>query len=314
MIHLRRAKGGLLGVAVGDALGKQAASASRCGVSRDPEEGGLAFGHPDYLPAEWSESTSLTFCTVEALLGDYSLTRLGEFFGRWLQEGYWSTGETIPDPADDTTRQAITRITRGVPAEHSGTSDDGCSDCGSLMRILPVALAFSRWSIPVMLDRVHEASSVTHAHTRYMMACGLYALVVRNLAYNRSIMAAYRNAMNDAKKIYDREPWRSERRPFRRIMRATIGEVPQDQIAYDGSVVRTLEAAIWCLQTTRSFRACLHQALKFKEEVGALAAVAGGLAGVAHGSHRIPDEWIDGIARKGDLIRISERFASVVSA
>jgi ADP-ribosyl-[dinitrogen reductase] hydrolase len=314
MIRPRRSQGGLLGVAVGDALGKQAALAAQRRASRDPAEGGLAFGHPDDLPAEWSESTSLTFCTVEALLDDYSLSRLGEFFGRWLQEGYWSASAATPDPTDDATRQAIERITQGVPAEHSGTSDDNCGDCGSLMRILPVALAFSRWSIPVMLERVHEASSVTHAHTRYMMACGLYALVVRNLAYNRSISAAYRNAMNDAKRIYDREPWRSERRPFRRIMRATIGEMSQDQIVFDGSVVSTLEAAVWCLQRTRSFRACMQQVLKFREEIGALAAVAGGLAGVAYGNQEIPDEWISGIARKGDLIQTSKRFAAIVSA
>jgi ADP-ribosylglycohydrolase len=182
------------------------------------------------------------------------------------------------------------------------------------MRILPIALAFSRWSIPVMLEKVHEACKVTHSHTRYQMACGLYALIVRNLAYNRSIPSAYRNAMNDAKRIYDREPWRSERRPFRRIMRSTIGEVSQDQIVPDGSVVRTLEAAVWSLQTTRSFRDCVLRALTLAKENGTLGAVAGGLAGVAHGIQSIPAEWIGALARKDDLLRASERFAAIVSA
>jgi ADP-ribosylglycohydrolase len=182
------------------------------------------------------------------------------------------------------------------------------------MRIIPVALAFSRWSIPVMLEKVHEACKVTHAHTCSQMACGLYALIVRNLAYNRSIPSAYRNAMNDAKRIYDREPWRSERRPFRRIMRSTIGEVSEDQIVPDGTVVRTLEASVWCLQTTRSFRDCMYRVLGLAGGNATIGAVAGGLAGVAHGIEAIPADWIGALVRKDDLLRASERFAAIVSA
>jgi ADP-ribosylglycohydrolase len=97
-------------------------------------------------------------------------------------------------------------------------------------------------------------------------------------------------------------------------MRATIGEVSRNQMAADGSVVHTLEAAVWCLQTTRSFRDCVLRALRFAEGVGALAAVAGGLAGVAHGVQAIPAEWIDALVRKDDLLQVSERFAAIVSA
>jgi ADP-ribosyl-[dinitrogen reductase] hydrolase len=290
MIHQRRAQGGLLGVAVGEALGLQAALPLGRDACRDPKEGGLPFGYPDYVPADWSENTSLTFCTVEALLGDYSLSRLGELFGQWLQEGYWSSRKGTPSSLEKTTRDAITRITRGVPPEDSGNRNPQDGECGCLARSLPVALAFSRWSIPAMLDKVHEASAVTHAHARHRMACGLYAL------------------------IYDPEPWRSERRPFRRLIRATIGEVPVDQVAPDGSIARTLEAAVWCLQTTRSFRDCMARALKLPGSGETLVSVTGGLAGVAYGIQAIPVEWIGPLVRKDDLIRISERFAAVVSA
>jgi ADP-ribosyl-[dinitrogen reductase] hydrolase len=313
MIHPRRAKGGLLGVAVGDALSVRARAGPSGGSFPDSIEGGLPFGHPGRRPAAWSDRTSLTFCTVEALTGDYSLARLGELFTRWLQEAHWSSGSEAPE-TDKTTQKAIERIARGVPPEHSGV--DGPDDDGScsLVRTLPIAIAFSRWSIPLMIEKVHEAARMTHAQTRCLMACGLFGLTIRNLAYNRSISVAYRSAMEDGRAIYDREPWRSERRPFRRMMRGSLGEVSPDQIDPGGSIVRKLEAALWCLQTTQSFRDCLEQALKLDEGSGVVAPAAAALAGVAHGVEAIPGEWLDLLDRRDDLNRASERFAAIVSA
>ncbi|MDM7915157.1 MAG: ADP-ribosylglycohydrolase family protein [Candidatus Eisenbacteria bacterium] len=313
MIRPHRVVGGLLGLAVGDALGVPVEFESREQRREDPVRELRGGGVHDQPPGTWSDDTALTFCTVEALLGEYSLERLGGLFAGWLQEGRWTARGEVFD-VGETTRQAIERIIRGVSPQVSGSIDESSNGNGSLMRILPVALAFSRWSIPLMLDRVHEASRITHAHTRSQMACGILSLIVRNLVFQRPAGAAYRYAMEDAVKYYAQPPWRMERRTFSRILRGSLADVPADEILSGGHVTETIEAAVWSLVTTRNYRDCVVKAVNLGGDTDTVAAIAGGLAGIAHGIDTIPKEWLDSLARKDELLALANRFAVVLSA
>jgi ADP-ribosyl-[dinitrogen reductase] hydrolase len=42
------------------------------------------------------------------------------------------------------------------------------------------------------------------------------------------------------------------------------------------------------------------------------AAVTGGLAGIYYGIENIPPEWVEKIARKQDIIDLSNRFAAIL--
>jgi ADP-ribosylglycohydrolase len=273
-------------------------------------KGGGAHGQP---PGSWSGEVSLALCTVDALLDSYSIHRLAGLFARFLQEGYWTPrGEVFR--LNETARDAIARICSGTPAERSGSFHEHENDSGALVRIFPVAAAFSRWSIPLMLERVHEASRVTHAHPRSQIACGLLALVMRNLVYQRPPGAAYRYAMEDARRLYQAEPWRSERKTFRRLMRGTISEVQEAQIVTDREPANVLEAAIWSLTRTRSFKDCVLHAVNLGGDAPTVGALAGGLAGIVYGFDGIPPEWVAGLARADEIGNLAQRFASVVCA
>ncbi|MBD3163206.1 MAG: ADP-ribosylglycohydrolase family protein [Candidatus Eisenbacteria bacterium] len=316
MIDPRRVVGGLLGVAVGDALGLPVEFESRTIRQQDPVTGMRGEGVHLQPAGTWSDETSLTFCTVETLLlNDYSVDRLGEAFARWVEEGWWSPNGKVFDLPEETAA-AIGRIIRGIPATQSGAApgERGSEGNGALARSLPIALAFSRWSIPLMIAALHESSAITHPNPVCLMASGIYGLVVRNLAFKRSTLSAYRRAAEDAKRIYVREPWKSVRNPYRRLLRGTVGEVPEGHIVADSFVAHTLEAALWAMQSTRSFSDCVLRAVNLGEDADTVGAVAGGLAGVAYGIESIPEEWIDALARKDELLEVAERFSRVVSA
>ncbi len=314
MIEPHRVVGGLIGLAVGDALGVPVDFESRDARLADPVidmRGGGAHGQP---PGTWSDGTSLAFCTVDALLTPaYSVERLARNFALWLSDGFWSPRGEIFDVGGPT-RAAILRIMDGEWHGHSGSDLESDNDNGSLVRILPVIMAFSRRSIPLMLERVHQASAVTHAHPRSLMGCGIYALVVRNLLFRRSTLAAYRYAAEDARRLYSTDPYRPEHRPFRYVLRGTVGELQEVFIRGDGYVVHTLEAALWCMLNTHNFRDCVLKAINLGEDADTLGAVAGGLAGVAYGFNAIPPEWVDALVRKDEMIDLANRFATVVTA
>ena len=69
-------------------------------------------------------------------------------------------------------------------------------------------------------------------------------------------------------------------------------EVSEGQINSGGYVVDTIEAAIWCLLNTTSYRECVLKAINLGADTDTTGAVAGGLAGLYYGYEDIPKEWI----------------------
>ncbi len=315
MIKPRRVQGGVVGVAVGDALGLPVVGGTRAERRQDPVSEMRSGGLYEQAEGTWSDETSLTLCTIEALLDQYSPTRLGEVFSTWLQDGHW-TPHGNAFAADPLTEQAVERIIRGGPPQQSGSVDPapGLRSASGVVRILPIAIAFCRRSIPVMLDRIYEAASLTHPHPLYLMACGFAGLITRNLLHNRPPRAAYRYAAEHAREIYLRDPWREYRPELRRLLRGTVGDVTAEQIPSGSTVAALLEGSIWSLVTTKGYKECLYRAINLGGRTDEIGAIAGGLAGIAHGMESIPTEWVDALACGEDLLRLSERFARVTTA
>ena len=86
---------------------------------------------------------------------------------------------------------------------------------------------------------------------------------------------------------------------FNRLSR--LEDLSRDEIKSTGYVVDTLEAALWCVLKTDSYRDCVLTAVNLGGDTDTVAAVAGGLAGIAYGcggAQGIPDEWIAQIPRR----------------
>ena len=73
---------------------------------------------------------------------------------------------------------------------------------------------------------------------------------------------------------------------------------PRPEIQSGGYVVHTLEAAIWCLLTTRSFDACVLKAVNLGADTDTVGAIAGGLAALYYGYEAIPGEWLEVIRKR----------------
>ena len=74
-------------------------------------------------------------------------------------------------------------------------------------------------------------------------------------------------------------------------------------------MVDTLEAALWCLATTDSYRECVLKAVNLGDDTDTVAAVAGGLAGGVYGLEGIPQEWLNSLQRKDYIENLCEKAA-----
>lgn len=75
-------------------------------------------------------------------------------------------------------------------------------------------------------------------------------------------------------------------------------ETPKEGIKSSGYVVDTLEAAVWCLLHSHSYKETVLMAVNLGEDTDTIGAVAGGLAGLYYKEEGIPQEWIQVIQRR----------------
>jgi ADP-ribosylglycohydrolase len=83
--------------------------------------------------------------------------------------------------------------------------------------------------------------------------------------------------------------------------------VERNEIRSTGYVVDTLEAAIWCILTTKDYKECVLKAVNLGEDTDTVAAVAGGLAGVLYGYEDIPQEWLKQIKKLDYIEKMCEQ-------
>jgi ADP-ribosylglycohydrolase len=74
--------------------------------------------------------------------------------------------------------------------------------------------------------------------------------------------------------------------------------IPEAEIASSGYVVDSIEAAVWCLITTDTFKDCLLKAVNLADDTDTVAAIAGGIAGLYYGYEQVPKEWLSVIKRR----------------
>jgi ADP-ribosylglycohydrolase len=185
-----RIAGGIWGALVGDALGVPVEFTSRAARMADPVVSMRAYGTHHQPAGTWSDDGSLLLCSVEALCDGYSSASLAGRFLAWEEHGYWTPHGTVFD-IGIATRQALARMRQGVPPEEAGGTGEYDNGNGSLMRILPIALAYAGAPTETLLDIAHRASALTHRHPRSQMACGIYCLMARALLAGQPVNAAY---------------------------------------------------------------------------------------------------------------------------
>jgi len=276
-----RARGCLLGLAIGDAIGTTLEFRSR--DSYPPLTDMIGGGPFDLVPGEWTDDTSMALCLADSLIknGDLDEVDLMQRFVRWWRTGANSaTGWCFN--IGFTTRAALSEFEKSGNAR-AGSRDPNTAGNGSLMRLAPVAIRHHR-------DRTHAVdvarrqSVTTHAAPAAVDACAFFA-----------------SLLVDAISGADRQVLLSTRRFEGHPEIAAIADgryfgKERSAIASSGYVVDTLEAALWCVHCAPDFREAVLKAANLGDDADTVAAVTGQLAGAIWGEVGIPGDWIAKLA------------------
>ncbi|MBS7812395.1 ADP-ribosylglycohydrolase family protein [Roseococcus pinisoli] len=285
------ALGCFIGLAVGDAVGTTVEFLARDSF---PPMTDMVGGGPFKLkPGQWTDDTSMAICLAESLLVDPYLDQddLLRRFVRWWRKGMnSSTGHCFD--IGNTTASALRRFERGkTSAALHGEAGQGEGN-GGIMRLAPAAIV---WNLDAkMAVKVsREQSDATHDGR----LAGQCAMLLGRLLSDTIAGRQFRCPpwVRDARLL---EMFRGRREPLAR-----------DEVKSGGYVVDTLEAALWCVQGTKTFEEAILLAVNLGDDADSVGAITGQIAGAKYGLGGIPKKWVDRLWDRDRLLALgSELF------
>lgn len=286
-----RARGGLLGLAAGNALGLPAEGLTAAEVAAAWPAGLRDIERRDTPASPFDDDTAMALILAEELLAEeVDLRRLADRWIGWLRTDGRGAGAW--------TRTALEHIARhdSPPAGMSGPATSG-----AVMRCLPVALATYASPRNLVSGTWHTAA-LTHPDPR----CAWGAVAV-NVAAAR-FLAGRRDFVPDVI-----EALRANDAPaellaaVRRVPLERLDEVARNATA-DAPVLLCVETALWAAYHAPVLEEALLQIVALGGDADTHAAVAGGLLGLRDGEDAVPPRWVAALPQVEHLRTVAGRL------
>ena len=302
-----RFRAGLYGLLIGDALGVPYEFHDAADLPPESEiemtpPRGFRRAHRSVPPGTWSDDGAQALCLLESLVHDRALD-LADFSRRllaWYERGHMTPDGQVFDVGIQTSR-ALDELRHGADPASAGPRGERDNGNGALMRCLPVVFVAASDDEAVRLAM--RQGLVTHGHLRSQLCCALYALIARRLLQGVDTREALAQAEAELRGRF--EGAGAAAAEMERVLDAR-----REPARGSGYVVDSLWSAVDCLLNTADVETCLRRAVALGNDTDTTAAIAGGLAGLAHGFHAIPSRWVDALRGRAKADALLEALSS----
>lgn len=277
-----RAIGALLGLAVGDAVGTTLEFQQR---DSRPLICDMVGGGPFALsPGEWTDDTAMALALADSLLARDGLDELDLMnrFVSWWRRGRYSCTGTCFD-IGSTTAAALSHFEK-TAEPLAGSTNPNSAGNGSLMRLAPVAIYGLHLLAAERAEIAERQSATTHGAQACISACKHFGVLL-----DEAIKGATRQEVL-APRLVDGHP------DVAQVLAGSWRGKPRSAVQSSGYVVHTLEAALWCVGRTSTFKDAVLLAANLADDADTTAAVTGQLAGAIYGAEAIPSAWVRKLA------------------
>lgn len=296
----------IYGGIIGDLLGVPIEFKQRDTFCIDDVTGYGTYNQP---PGTWSDDTSLTLCLIENLIKEESINSLMDKFVEYKKEGYWTPFGKMFD-IGRTTNDAIIRFEEGNSPEKCGGKSEFDNGNGAIMRIAPLAfILYNEFNFIKKVEVIKKYTEITHAHPRAIVGSIIYTECLIRLYHNNTLQESLEVVKRLFDKNFDKDHrYQEELKHYSRLFEKDFFDIPRNEVLSDGYVVHTLEAAIWCLGNSSTFREAVLKAVNLGEDTDTVAAITGTLAGMYYKMDEIPDEWLEKIIKKQAIDELIKQF------
>ena len=287
-----RCLGAFVGLAIGDALGAPVEFRRRGMFT--PVTGMRAGGTFGLPSGAWTDDTAMALCLADSLLHnpEFDVVDLLERFCDWMLTGTnTSTGKSIGIGQNTLRTLGNYRRTGETTAIKGGKRSDGN---GAIMRL--AAVPCMHWQNVEKARSIAIAQSqCTHHSPLSEGCCDLMTFILCQLISGKiwEQILPYPNKNN----------WLEE---VSLLSSCNWRDKSEEEVQSTGYVIHTLEAALWCVDTTNSFQDAVLRAVNLGEDADTVGAVTGQIAGARYGIESIPDEWLSELVDQPRIKTIAE--------
>lgn len=296
--RIDRARGCLLGLAIGDAVGTTLEFKPRGSFTPMTD---MVGGGPFQLKAgEWTDDTSMALCLGASLLEKgFELHDQITKYVKWYREGYMSSTGRCFD-IGIATREVLNRFNASGNPE-SGSINPRSAGNGCIMRLAPVPIMYV--DHPMKAAQLSaEQSKTTHGATECIEASQLFGEILV-----RALQGTYDKNQILTPEIKNTIPYSSTR--IQSIADGGYFAYDSLQIKGTGYVVDSLEAALWCFYITDNFKDAVLTAANLGDDADTTAAIAGQIAGAYYGETGIPQDWLYKVVMAKEIGEMAEQLS-----
>ena len=279
---LSRARGTLVGLAVGDALGTT--NEFQPAGSFEPITDMVGGGVFRLEPGQWTDDTSMALCLADSLLAlnRYDSYDVMERYDRWRKDGYRSSTGTCFDIGNQVMRSLWDfhenpRVPKGAPRSTSAGN-------GAIMRLAPVVIAgFEHREIREIVVTAGLSARETHYSVEAEAATEVFAA----LLVGALLGWAPEHIINVG--------WASTGPAFDEMAARVISADPAERASWEadtsGYIVHGLRLAVHGLLDFPSFKDATLAIANLGGDADTNCAIYGQLGGAFYGIEAIPASW-----------------------
>lgn len=305
-MYWQKTRDGFLGMAAGSAVGVPVDCRSRSYLEENPVTGMEGYGTYNLPPGFWSDAVSMSCCLAEALCSGNKRSLIIEKLILWRDTGYWTPdGEVVG--VWNTAVEAVAVLKKRVEEGESCCLDSGeYVFNASLGWVLPLAYVTCGLSPEQRIKAVTDIASLTNSHMRSNLACIMYneiaVRLLQGIPFDDSVVEVQEFML-------DRFSEEREMTHFARIMSGRIVSLRPHEIHTSNYIIDTLEACVWTLLTTSSYKEAVLTAVNLGHDTDTLGAITGGMAGILYGAEGIPEEWFEKLVLREKLEELCDLFS-----
>ena len=312
---LDRARGVMLGVAVGNLLGLPLEKIRTRQQIRELYPNGVTEISPEEMARPMDDDLAQAVELAEALLENGNLTeRFASRLVQWRKVNGRGMGRL--------TRQSIAQLEDKVAPPTAAyavyRAKDGIASNGGIMRCPPVAVA--RWRLP---DRLARDTADTCAVTHYAPACQWSCVIINSvvsvllegetLNLSKLFAAAKSDGCPDLVSVAQKAGIPSA------ILENAIRNRPASadtnwmlgNRGANGHTLLTMQAGLWAATTPLNFEEALVALVSSGGDTDTNGALAGAVLGARYGASAIPLRWVSLVAQRERLLDLADRLANI---
>jgi len=327
-----RARGALLGGAVGDALGSPIEFLQLEQIRERYGHGGvtdfLPGRNPD-APQQITDDTQMTLFTAEGLLrlppGVDPAPVLQRAYLRWLRTQQtpepgpapdgWLAGHPFLYARRSPGQACITGLDQQAreyrapaPLGEPGPVNPDSKGCGTVMRSAPFGLA--GFGPDMAFTEAARCAQLTHGHPTGYLAAGVFAALIDRIMGGVGL----RDAVQQSIAQIDGGPGSEETVAVMRraVAVAQEGEPSPERVEQVGAgwiAEECLAVAVYCAlvaEQTADLPAALLLSVNHSGDSDSTGAVAGNLIGAIHGLSALPMAWASKVEGRDELVQVAD--------